>query len=518
MTSATDRPEQGVQGPSSHVAQVQPAEVGRRVRGGAVWSLLHVGGRNLLSVGATAVLARLLSPDDYGLIGMVSTLTALLLVFSDMGLSWATVQRKTLSNEQVSNLFWLNMGVGGLLWALCLLLAPHVADFYARPELHGVTIVMGASFLLSGLAVQPFALLTRGMAFQRIAVIELTTQAVAALAGVLAAYSGFGYWALVFQGLIGQLLRLTLAFPASGLTVHRPRVGVGTRSLVGFGGLLALNGLLIYLARNLDNVLIGRYWGTEELGYYGRAYFLMLLPSTLATSALAGLMVPALSALQGDPVRLGSAYRRALRLVAFVGCPISVGLVLTAREAVQLVYGESWAPVVPMLLWLSVAGITQPIYNTTGWLFTATGNARAYFGLTVVNGLVLSCAFLWAAPRGTLAVSATYGIVMGLALLLPSLHMAHRAAGLDLRKSLKDLWPVAAAVGLMAASVFLVGQLCDWLGMFWYWTFGIKVLVGVFTYLLAASLLLREMLGTDIASMVPAPLTNVVRRFFPNVT
>lgn len=512
--TATDRQESGRQTPSGYVEQVQPAEVGQRVRGGAVWSLLQVGGRNLLSLGVTAVLARLLSPDDYGLIGMVSTLTALLLVFSDMGLSWATVQRKTISNEQVSNLFWLNTGVGGLFWAFCLVLAPHVADFYARPELQGVTVIMGVSFLLSGLAVQPFALLTRRMAFKRMAGIELTAQAVGALAGVIAAYWGFGYWALVIQGLINQLLRLILALPSSGLSVHRPRMGVGTRNLVGFGGLLALNGLLIYLARNLDNVLIGKYWGPEELGYYGRAYFLMLLPSTLATGAVAGLLIPALSALQGDPVRLGSAYRRALRLVAFVGCPMSVGLALTASEAVQLVYGEYWTPVVPMLIWLSVAGITQPIYNTTGWLFTATGNARAYFVLTVVNGLVLSGAFLWAAPRGALAVSATYGIVMGVALLLPSLLIAHRAAGLALRTSLKDLWPVLVAVGIMTASILLVGQLSMWLNIPWYWAFGTKVLVGVVTYMFAARLLLREMLSSDVASLVPARLNNMMRRIF----
>lgn len=502
---------------SGHVSQVQAADVGRRVRSGAVWSLLQVGGRNLLSVGVTAVLARLLSPDDYGLIGMVATLTALLLVFSDMGLSWATVQRKTLSEEQVSNLFWLNSGVGALLWAFCLFLAPHVVDFYGRPELRGVTLLMGASFLLSGLAVQPFALLSRQMAFKRITVIELTAQVVAAVVGVCSAYSGLGYWALVIQGLVGQSLRLILGFPASGLRVHRPRMGVGTRSLVGFGGLLALNGLLIYFARNLDNVLIGKYWGSEELGYYGRAYFLMLLPSTLAAGALASLMVPALSALQGDTARLESAYRRALRLVAFVGCPMSVGLALTAKEAVQLIYGELWAPVVPMLLWLSVAGITQPIYNTTGWLFTSTGRARAYFWLTLANGLILSAAFFWAAPRGAIAVSATYGVVMGLALLLPSLHVAHRVAGLSLWRSLKDLWPVLLTVAIMAASVYLVGQFSEWIGLSWYWTFGIKVLVGVVTYSVAACLLLREMLNSDLVSLMPTSLTNVLRRVLPNL-
>lgn len=488
------------------IHSVDSQEVGKRARKGAVWSVLQIGGRQLISIGSTAILARLVTPDDYGLLGMVTTLTALLLVFSDMGLSWATVQRKELSQAQVSNLFWLNAVAGLLLWGLCILLAPWVASFYARDELQAVTVALGATFVLGGLAAQPFALMTRRMQFKQIAKIEIAALAAAAMAGVAFALMGWGYWALVSQALVGQGVRLLLALFSAELALQRPRGGVGTTSLVRFGGLLAINGLLIYFARNLDNVLIGKVWGTDALGYYNRAYFLMLLPSMLATGVLTGLMVPTLSSFQNDPARFGSAYRRAVRLVAFFGCPIAVGLALTAPEAVRLVYGEKWGAVVPMLMWLSIAGVTQPIYNTTGWLFTAAGKARLYLALTAFNAAALTVTFFATVPHGPVAVATGYGLVMGLVLLWPAMHLAHKAAGLQLAETVRTLAPVAVALLLMAATVFTAGLLCNALGLPWLWVFGVKVFTGVLGYLLASRALLHRMLTEDVLSMLPARL------------
>lgn len=494
--------------------QVGVSDVGRRARQGALWSVLQIMGRHALSLGSTAVLARLISPDDYGLVGMVTTLTALLLVFSDMGLSWATIQRRQLSEAQISNLFWLNTVAGFVLWLSCIILAPLVATFYGRAELREVTIVLGASFVLGGVAVQPFALLTRSMKFRRIAEIEIASLAVSAVTGIYCAFNGFGYWALVVQALVGQGMRLLLVIFSAKFPLQRPRWGVGTLDLVGFGGLLALNGLLIYFARNLDNVLIGKYWGTAQLGYYNRAYFLMLLPSMLATGVLTNLMVPSLSAFQNDIARFGSAYRRAVRLVAFVGCPIAVGLALTAPEAVRLVYGEKWAPVVPMLLWLSIAGITQPIYNTTGWLFTAAGKGRLYFAVTVVNCAVLALTFFAAVQLGAVAVAMGYGLVMGLLLLWPALYLAHRAASLNLLDTVKSLAPVFLSVGVMATAVFFAGLVSSGFDLAWQIVLTIKVVVGLFFYVLVSGILLGKMLVEDVFSMLPQSLANKAGRFF----
>lgn len=489
---------------NASLQHVDVSEVGTKARSGAVWSAFQIVGRNVLSIGSTAILARVLSPDDYGLMGMVATLTALLLVFSDMGLSWATVQRKELSAAQVSNLFWINAVIGVVLWLACVLVAPLVAEFYQRPELRAVTAVMGASFLLGGLAVQPFALMRRRMQFRAIALIEVAAVVLAAACAITAALLGYGYWALVVQALVGQGVRLFLAWKPAGLELLAPRSGVGTRDMVAFGGMLALNGLLIYAARTLDSVFIGRVWGAEPLGYYTRAYFLMLLPSTLATTVIANLMVSSLSALQDQPERFGDAYRRAVTMVAFVGCPLAVGLALTAHEAVRLVYGPDWAPVAPMLVWLSIAGITQPIYNTTGWLFTAKARSGMYFGLTAVNALALLGAFWWGVQSGPLGVAKAYGLVMGLVLVWPALALAHRAASLPLRETGRALLPVAACLIALVAAVSVAWALALQLQLDWGPALTLKIIAGALAYAVAARYWARSILNRDVLPMLPA--------------
>lgn len=482
------------------VQGVASSEVGTKARSGAKWSLLQTAGRNLISIGSTAVLARLLHPGDYGLLGMVATLTALLLVFSDMGLSWATVQKRDVTVTQASNLFWINVGTGALLWAVCIGLAMPLARFYGRAELVPVTAVLGASFLLSGVAVQPMALLQRAMRFDALAKTEIAAGVLAAVAAILSAALGCGYWALVIQALVGQAARVLGGFAFSGFVPQRPKADAGTAHMVRFGGLLALNGVLIYFARNLDNVLIGKLWGSEQLGYYTRAYFLMLLPSTLATGVLTGLMVPSLSALHGQPERFGSAYRRAVRLIAFVGAPMAAGLALVAPEAVRLVYGERWAPVVPILAWLSVAGITQPVYNTMGWLFTSSGRAREYFWTTLINAIVLSAVFFATAPHGPVAVAIGYTAAMGVLLCGPALWAAHSSAGIPFAPTLRSILPVFACVAVMAICVLALDVAIASLA--WQVRLAAKIAAGAAIYGACAWFFLRAILLQDLAPLL----------------
>ena len=225
-------------------------------------------------------------------------------------------------------------------------------------------------------------------------------------------------------------------------------------------------------------------------------------------------MVPSLAALQDDTPRFGDAYRRAVRMVAFIGCPIAVGLALTAPEAVRLMYGERWTAVVPMLVWLSVAGITQPIYNTTGWLFTAAGKAKLYFVVTVLNAVVLALTFAWTVREGATAVAMGYGLVMGLVLLWPAMWFAHRGA--NLRRCAiprRRSRPVAMAVLLMATAVLLVDQSARWLGLPWSIAFGLKVAVGVAAYAVASLKLLAPVLRTDLLPMLPGKISLIAARW-----
>lgn len=454
----------------------------RLVRRGVVWSGLLTVGNQVLSTAVTVILARMLSPQDYGLIGMVATLTALIIVFSDMGLSWATVQRKDLSLQQVHNLFWVNSTAGLVLWVVCAGFAPLLARFYSEPALIPITIALGATFAVGGFAVQPLALLKREMRFKRLVVVRVGSVAIGGSVAIALAVSGWGYWALAWQALVTSAASLVLAILATGYRPARPMRGTGTRLLLEFGGLMAANGILIYVARNMDNVLIGRFWGATELGFYSRAYFLMTLPSLLITGALASVMIPALSALQHDRNRFGDAYRQALHISALVGCPMAAGLGLVAPEAIRLMYGPKWELVVPILTWLSVSSVVQPIFNTQGWLFTAAGKGRSYLIASVIYAALTTGSFAVGIRYGAVGVAQSYSIVFLVLVAFPILYLAHRAAKLDFRRSLRALAPVAAATIGMIGAVSILGLALRSDTVNWYTALCVKMVVGAGIY------------------------------------
>ena len=486
--------------PREHDAidHVHAEEVGGKARLGATWSAFQVVIRNAVSIGVTAVLARVLTPEDYGLIGMASTFTALLLVFSEMGLSWATVQRERLTHEQVSSMFWVNIGVGILLWGAMIIAAPFLAQFYGEPALTMICIGSGASFVISGVAVQPMALLIRNIDFRSIAFIEVSALGASAVTALSLALADAGYWALVAQGPVQASVRAALSIRWSGIRVQAPRKTEGLGSLINFGGLLAVNGLLIYLARNLDSVLIGKVWGAAELGIYNRAYFLMLLPSMLANGVLSGLMVTSLAAFQGSPDRFGKAYRRALRLVAYAATPLAVGLALTAQPAVEFIYGPGWDQVATLLIWLSFAAITQPIYNTSGWLFTATGRGKSYLMLTIVNAIVLAAVFFVTVPRGLEALSQAYGLAMGLFIPVPTLWFAHKMVRIPFLESVRAVLPVYLLNGTMGVAVWATWIALETLGWSRMAAFPLQVSVGIIIYLMMTPIFLRDMTRLEI--------------------
>lgn len=457
-------------------------QIGSLARCGALWTFSLIVGGYLVSMAATAVLARVLTATDYGIMGMVMTLTAFFYVFSDMGLSWATVQKQGLTRGQVDNLFWINAAAGTVLWGVCFLAGPQLSQFYGRRELAGIAAVLGAGFLLSSLAVQPRALLQRQLRLKSVSVIEITAQAGGAAAGICLALAGFGYWALVAQSLIVQVILLLLLFAHTGYRPALPSRDQGTKSMMNYGGYFAAYGIVNYFARNLDNVLIGRVWGAEQLGYYSRAYFLMTLPSMLATGSLLAVMVPSLTALSHDRERMAQAYRKAVAMVGAIGFPLAIGLAVTAPEAVRLIYGQKWAPVVPLLFWLSIAGVSQPVYSTMGWLYLASGRSRAMFCWGLVSTAALAVGFFAGLSRGPIGVAVAYALTMGLVLTLPAIYFAHRSADISLRATLRTIAPFFAAALIMGMLIAAVAYVLAAASVDWRVALALKVSIGVVVY------------------------------------
>jgi PST family polysaccharide transporter len=229
----------------------------------------------ILRLASLTIMARLLSPEQFGLVAMVTVVSGLYGLLTSAGLSSATVQRVTVTDAQISTLFWINMLIGAVLSALCLATAPALVAFYDEPRLLWVTAAMAAGFLINAAGVQHIALLQRELRFVTLTLIEVLAQVASLAIGIALAVAGFGYWALVASTLAGPAVLTVLAWTTTRWIPGRPHRDAEVLSMLRFGGLVTIQSVLYYVAQNIDKVLIGRFRGADAVGIYGRAYQLV---------------------------------------------------------------------------------------------------------------------------------------------------------------------------------------------------------------------------------------------------
>lgn len=392
---------------------------GRSVRGGVVIMGVQAA-QFVLSLASTAILARLLAPGDFGLVAMSAAVGNFPAVFLDLGLGSATVQRADLTRSQVSALFWINTALGLFLAAVLTGLAPLVARFYGQPQLIGVTMALALGFVLSGLSIQPNALLRRQMRFASLAGIELVSLILGIAAAVTSAALGAGYWALVYLALVQQTASAAITWLACGWRPSLPARSAGVRSLLSFGAGLTGFNILNYLVRNVDNIIIGRAAGTAALGLYLKSYSLLLVPVDRIRGPVSSVVVPALSRLQGDRARFRSYYLKAITSVAAVGMPVVVFSFVFAEDAILLVLGPQWRESIVLFQALAPAAFVET-FNTVGsWACTPFGNSERLVKWQMFATPVTVASFLIGVHWGALGVAVAFS-VSTIALRLPAI-------------------------------------------------------------------------------------------------
>lgn len=434
----------------------RPADVPALARAGAKWSFILFIGRYFVNAAATAVLSRLLTPADFGIVAMAMTLATFCQIFADMGLGWVTIQRSEISQTQLSNLFWINTLAGGLLWAICAAAGPLLNAFFHRTDLVPIAAVSGAGLFLAGLSTQPIALMRRKLQLRELLSIQIAATILGGVVAVFTAMLGLSYWAIVIQGLALQLATLIAVVARTGFRVGLPHGGVGTKSLAAFGGFLTIYNVMSYLAKSLDNIIVGKFAGPEQLAFYSRAYFLMTLPALFAASSLANVMVPALAALKHQPLEFERAYRKAVVAIGYIAFPISAGLALTAGETIPLLYGRQWIAVIPLLIWLSFGGFFYSTHCFT-WLFVVCGKEREFALWGVATVIVYGSAFALGIHWGTLGVAVSYALATSIVVTPAGFYFAHSCAGVPLSPTFRGLIRPAGATLAMGIATWLVG-------------------------------------------------------------
>ena len=382
---------------------------GRTARGGVVTMASH-GMKFAVSIGATAILARLLSPQDYGLIGMVAVATNFIVMFKDLGLATATVQKSEITSEQISTLFWVNLTLSVITMLVMILLAPAISWFYGDQRLTMIAIVSALGFLIGGLTVQHEALLKRQMRFMALSAVALAAMVGGYVVGVVFAWYGFGYWSLVYSQLALLTIDAILVWTLCGWRPGLPRRNSGVRSMLSFGGNITGYGTVNYFSKNADNLLIGRFWGPQSLGLYNKAAQLVGLPTDQVHEPVMAVTVPALSRLADSPERYRKAYLRIMEKVLMLVMPVVALLIVASDWLVGIVLGSQWRGAAPILVFMGLAGLIQPLINTAGSLLVTQGRGRDLLYWSIISAPLSILSIVVGLPWGATGVAASYSL------------------------------------------------------------------------------------------------------------
>lgn len=383
------------------------------IRGGAA-RLAGQAATFALRIVSLGLLARLLDPKDFGLVGMVTAITGVLTMFRDFGLSSAAVQRSSITHDQISTLFWINIAVGAALTVLVVAAAPAIAAFYGDPQLRPVADVLALGFLFNAAGVQHSALLQREMRFTTITLISVIALAFSSALGIGGAIAGLRYWGLVAMSVASPAIATAGFWIASRWLPGPPRRGADIRSALQFGGGLTLSGILVYLGYNVEKVLIGRFWGADAIGIYGRAYQLVSIPTDNLNSAIGEVVFSALSRIRDNPAQLRTSFIKGFSLILGLTLPVSVACAAFSDDIVSVVLGPGWHDAAPIVRLLAPAVTVVSIINPLGWLIFALGYVARSMKAAPVLATIMISGYVVGLPYGPKGVACAYSVALAL--------------------------------------------------------------------------------------------------------
>jgi O-antigen/teichoic acid export membrane protein len=407
---------------------------GRTARG-ALASIFGQASNFILRIGSMMVLARLLSPRDFGLVGMATAITGFLILFQDAGLSTASVQSPSISKAQISMLFWINVAVGGLLFLLCAVTSPLLAAFFKEPRVEALTIVIASGFLFNGLAAQHRAMLSRNMRITVLAASDLCATALGIALGISMAVCGFGYWSLAGMVVLPSIITLITAWMFGPWLPGLPRRGTGVGAMLRYGGILMADNILMYIAYNTDKVLLGRFWGAQALGFYGRAYQLVNIPTANLNNAVSAVAFPALSRLQHQPERFRGYFLKCYTLFLTLTMPITVACGLFGEDIIRVFLGPKWMDAVPVFRLLAPTIIAFALINPTGLLLNALGKVVQSLRIGALIVPVIILGYVLGLGYGPVGVASGFS-ASALILIVPVILLAIRGTPI----SSGDMW------------------------------------------------------------------------------
>ncbi|WP_237205896.1 lipopolysaccharide biosynthesis protein [Rothia nasimurium] len=412
-------------------------------------------GINLVSL---VLLSRILSPEDYGLVAMVLAFIGIAELFKDMGLSTASVQSKDLSGAQQSNLWWINSALGLICAIIIAAIAPLLAWFYKQPEILWITLSLSITFLLSGATTQFRVSLVRELKMGILATFDAIGGILALLGALWVASSGWGYWAIITQQLLNSVLSLIFMAALAGWLPKRWNKNVPMKHFYSFGLPLFGSSILTYLAQNLDNILIGRVFGTELLGNYNRAMQLVRIPMNGFRNPLNLVALSTLSKIQDSDFQFTKYVTKAQITFLYPITFLSLWVAINSSDLVPVALGNGWDIVIPLLTIFAIGDSISNLASAGGWIYLSKGKSGALMKYTLISAAVRLALFIVALPFGYLAVAAVYATAP-LILWPLSFYICFRVTGFNTKPLYLTSLRIILGLGACAALTWLVARL-----------------------------------------------------------
>lgn len=333
----------------------------------------------IISLVIAGILARLIEPEDFGIVAIATVIISFFGIFSDLGIAPAIIQNKELSKIDLSNIFtftlWLGLGIS-IIFFLC---SWPISHFYQSDTLLSICQLLSLNLFFASANIVPNALLFKGKEFKFIAYRSLTIQIAGGSLAITAAFMGAGLYALIINPILSSILLFLISFQKKPQKLSSTWGIQSMKKILSFSTYQFMFNVINYFSRNLDKLLIGKYMNMVLLGYYEKSYRLMMLPLQNITHVISPVMHPIFADFQNDLSRLSASYNKIVRFLAFIGFPLSVLLWFCSREIILIIFGEQWMPSVPVFQILSISVGIQVILSTSGSIFQAANDTKSLF-------------------------------------------------------------------------------------------------------------------------------------------